>query len=54
MTEQIITVGIGASRVATALIISGQHDAEVDLQPYRRGKMANKLAHAAYYDKQST
>ena len=51
MTEQIVTVGIGASRVATALIISGQHDAEVDLQPYERGKMALKLALDTYYDK---
>lgn len=54
MTEQIVTVGIGASRVATALIISGQHDAEVDLQPYERGKMALKLALDAYYDKLTT
>ena len=51
MAEQIVTVGIGASRVATALIISGQHDAEVDLQPYERGKMALKLALDTYYDK---
>ena len=51
MAEQIVTVGIGASRVATALIISGQHDAEVDLQPYERVKMALKLALDTYYDK---
>ncbi len=50
MTEQIITVGIGAEHLAITLLISGQHDAEVDLQPYERGQMIFRSALDVYHD----
>ena len=47
MTDLILTVGVGASQVACQLIIDGQHDAEVDLQPEERGREAFKAAMSA-------
>ena len=38
LTDQIITVGIGAGEEACRQIMSKQHDAEVDTMPYQRGK----------------
>ena len=44
MTDLILTVGVGASQAACQLVIEGQHDAEVDLQPAERGEEAFKAA----------
>ena len=38
LTDQIITVGIGAGEEACRQIMSKQHDAEVDTMPYQRGQ----------------
>jgi ABC-type sugar transport system substrate-binding protein len=37
LTDQIITVGVGAGEEACRQIMLKQHDAEVDLMPYERG-----------------
>ena len=44
MTDLILTIGVGASQAACQLVIEGQHDAEVDLQPAERGEEAFKAA----------
>ena len=38
LTDQIITVGVGAGEEACRQIMSKQHDAEVDTMPYQRGQ----------------
>jgi ABC-type sugar transport system substrate-binding protein len=44
LTDQVITVGIGAGEEACRQIILKQHDAEVDLMPYERGLEALKAS----------
>ena len=38
LTDQILTVGVGAGEEACRQIMSKQHDAEVDTMPYQRGQ----------------
>ena len=51
MTDLILTVGVGANQAACQLIIDGFHDAEVDLQPAKRGEEAFKAAMRALEQK---
>lgn len=44
LTDQIVTVGVGAGEEACRQIMLKQHDAEVDLMPYERGLEALKAA----------
>ncbi len=44
LTDQIITVGVGAGEEACRRIMSKQHDAEVDRMPYQRGQEVLKAA----------
>ena len=44
LTDQIITVGVGAGEEACRQIMSKQHDAEVDTMPYQRGQEVLKAA----------
>ena len=44
LTDQIITVGVGAAEEACRQIMSQQHDAEVDTMPYQRGQEVLKAA----------
>ena len=47
LSDQIVTVGVGAGEKACRQIILKQHDAEVDLMPYERGLEALKAAVSA-------
>ena len=44
LTDQIITVGVGAGEEACRQIMFKQHDAEVDAMPYQRGQEVLKAA----------
>ncbi len=44
LTDQIITVGVGAGKEACRQIMIKQHDAEVDTMPYQRGQEVLKAA----------
>ncbi|MCZ6680568.1 MAG: sugar ABC transporter substrate-binding protein [Candidatus Poribacteria bacterium] len=44
LTDQIVTVGVGAGEEACRQIMLKQHDAEVDLMPYERGLEALQAA----------
>ena len=44
LTDQIITVGVGAGEEACRQIMFKQHDAEVDTMPYQRGQEVLKAA----------
>ena len=44
LTDQIVTVGVGAGEAACRQIMVKQHDAEVDTMPYQRGQEMLKAA----------
>ena len=51
LTDQIITVGVGAGEEACRQIMFKQHDAEVDRMPYQRGQAILKAALDAVKDR---
>lgn len=51
LTDQIVTVGVGAGEEACRQIMLKQHDAEVDLMPYERGLESLKAAVDALNDR---
>ena len=51
LTDQIITVGVGAGEEACRQIMFKQHDAEVDTMPYQRGHEVLKAALDALNDR---
>ena len=51
LTDQIITVGVGAGEEACRQIMFKQHDAEVDTIPYQRGQQVLKAALDALNDR---
>ena len=51
LTDQIVTVGVGAGEEACRQIMFKQHDAEVDTNPYQRGQEVLKAALDALNDR---